>query len=307
MFFSVIVPVYNRERLVGRCIASVLAQEFADYEIVVIDDGSGDGSIAVVREFTDARIYALKHETNRGMWAARNTGIAASRGNWLIFLDSDDELVPGALARMHELAAASPESVHALWFRCRMDDGGISPDPMPATREWDYAGFLGFLDATVGRWRDMMRCVRRDCFQDPGFADIPMIEGQFHLDFARRFRSRAYDDVLRLYHQDADNQLTKFRNRLDSRRDAAFIRDRADGFRALLVAHGGAVAAGFPNLYSEYLQQAAISALVAGRRLEACRYATRLVHLRPWFARAWMLLAASFVGPAAVKVQRYFR
>ena len=91
---SVIIPAYNREQTIGRAIRSVLNQTFQDFEIIVVDDGSTDGAKAVVDGFGDPRIRYLHHERNRGAAAARNTGIRAARGEYLAFLDSDDEWLP---------------------------------------------------------------------------------------------------------------------------------------------------------------------------------------------------------------------
>ena len=74
---SVILPVYNRAATLPRCVRSVLAQTFTDWELIAVDDGSADESIAMVEAFGDARIQVLRHERNRGPSAARNTAIGA--------------------------------------------------------------------------------------------------------------------------------------------------------------------------------------------------------------------------------------
>jgi glycosyltransferase involved in cell wall biosynthesis len=94
---SAIIPAYNRAHTVGRAIQSVLDQTFQDLEIIVVDDGSTDGTKAIVEAFRDPRIRYLRHERNRGAAAARNTGIRASHGEYLAFLDSDDEWLPHKL------------------------------------------------------------------------------------------------------------------------------------------------------------------------------------------------------------------
>jgi glycosyltransferase involved in cell wall biosynthesis len=297
MFFSIILPVYNREKFIARCLASVFAQDFTDFEIVLVDDGSSDGSLRRACAYADPRLHVLAHERNRGVGPARNTGIAAALGEWLVFLDSDDELVAGALAHIHEIARKSPPDVHAHWFRCRLDDGRLSPDPMPREEYWDYRGFIRFLDETRGRSGDMIRAVRRECFRNVRYPDSRMFEDKFHLDFARRYRSRAHADVLRLYHQDADNRFIDYLRRLDPAREQAFLDDRADGYRDLLREHGPAIAKTAPGQYADYLQLAAVSAIMANRHGAGLRYAEALAMRSPWRARTWLLLFAALLGP----------
>lgn len=86
---SVIVPVYNVEKYITETIRSVLAQTFTDFEIIIIDDESKDGSIAICESIADPRIKII-HQKNRGLAGARNTGIRHAQGEYLAFLDSDD-------------------------------------------------------------------------------------------------------------------------------------------------------------------------------------------------------------------------
>lgn len=88
-FFSVVIPVFNRCDTITKCIDSVLKQEFKDFEIVVVDDGSSDGTANIVRSIPDARIR-LVEQKNGGASKARNTGIQNSIGKYIAFLDSDD-------------------------------------------------------------------------------------------------------------------------------------------------------------------------------------------------------------------------
>lgn len=96
---SVVIPVWNRAELLGRALASVLAQGFPSFEIVVADNGSSDGSAAVARATGDARVRVLDLQ-HRGVSAARNAGAGAARGRILTFLDSDDLALPGWLAAL---------------------------------------------------------------------------------------------------------------------------------------------------------------------------------------------------------------
>ena len=79
-FFSIIMPAYNREALIGRSIRSCLRQSFADFELVIVDDASGDGTVAAVEAFSDPRIRLLRHGRNQGRGPSRNMAMAAARG-----------------------------------------------------------------------------------------------------------------------------------------------------------------------------------------------------------------------------------
>ena len=109
---SIIVPLYNVEQYIGECLDSIAAQDFADYEVVAVDDGSPDGSRAIAEEHAarDRRIRVLSRE-NGGLGAARNTGVRHARGRYLTFLDSDDTLPPDALATLVEAAESSDAEI----------------------------------------------------------------------------------------------------------------------------------------------------------------------------------------------------
>lgn len=102
---SVIIPTYNRAHLVGRAIKSVLDQTFTDLELIVVDDGSTDNTEKAVRSFQDIRIRYIRHKMSRGQSAARNTGIKEARGEYIAFLDDDDEWLPQKLERQLEVFA----------------------------------------------------------------------------------------------------------------------------------------------------------------------------------------------------------
>lgn len=95
---SVIVPVYNVEKLLQRCIDSILAQTFTDFELLLIDDGSKDKSGEICDEYAakDSRIRVF-HKQNGGVSTARNIGIDKAQGEWIYFVDSDDIVLPSAL------------------------------------------------------------------------------------------------------------------------------------------------------------------------------------------------------------------
>lgn len=116
---SVVIPTYNRASLVPRAIESVLAQTHSDFEIIVVDDASTDDTQATVQAYDDDRIMYLAHETNRHVSAARNTGIAHASGEYIAFLDDDDEWRPTKLKKQIDCMCATGEEVAMVY--CWMD------------------------------------------------------------------------------------------------------------------------------------------------------------------------------------------
>lgn len=112
--FSIIVPIYKVEQYLKKCIESILAQTFADFELILIDDGSPDGSGAVCDAYAahDRRVRSV-HQPNGGAGAARNHGIELSTGEYLLFVDGDDYLAPTLLA---ELSAAMEQTHSDLYL-----------------------------------------------------------------------------------------------------------------------------------------------------------------------------------------------
>jgi len=115
---SVIIPTYNRLELLKRSIDSIFNQTYKDFELIVVDDGSTDKT----KEFclNDNRIIYL-HQENQGVSAARNSGIKISKGEWITFLDSDDEWLPNKLEKQMEYAKNNPniKIIHSneIWIR----------------------------------------------------------------------------------------------------------------------------------------------------------------------------------------------
>ena len=105
---SVIIPLYNKEPIIERSLQSVLSQDYDDFEVVVVNDGSTDRSADIVRSINDPRIRLIEQE-NGGPSKARNTGTKNARGEWIVFLDADDELLPGAIELFVESRKSYPD------------------------------------------------------------------------------------------------------------------------------------------------------------------------------------------------------
>ena len=124
---SVVIPLYNKEKSIASTLRTVLNQTFSDYEIVIVNDGSTDGSVEEIEKVQDDRIR-LVHQPNAGVSAARNRGIEEAKGDLIAFLDADDEWKPEYLATQYHLFQKYPEcSVFACNYEFRDVSGKVTP------------------------------------------------------------------------------------------------------------------------------------------------------------------------------------
>lgn len=149
MKVSVIIPLYNKAPYVRRALDSVAAQTFADFEVIVVDDGSTDDGPAIARDYGDPR-FRLIQQTNAGPGAARNAGVALAKGELIAFLDADDEWLPEYLEesvyRLEQYGSSTasitsgyieypdPASTEPLWRKRGITDGmhRVRPDMSPS-------------------------------------------------------------------------------------------------------------------------------------------------------------------------------
>jgi len=163
---SVIIPTFNRRALVAEAIASALAQEGADFELIVVDDGSTDGTEAALAPIRDQLRFLS--QTNRGVSAARNTGARVARGEWLAFLDSDDIWLPDRLCAQMAFVREHPETricqTGEIWIR-----NGVRVNPCNHHRKPDGDVFLPSLQRCLVSPSAVM--IRRDLFEAAGGFD----------------------------------------------------------------------------------------------------------------------------------------
>lgn len=167
---SVVIPTYNREKVLGRAIHSVLNQTFEDIELIVVDDCSIDGTKELVDGFEDSRVVYIRHETNQGGAAARNTGISAARGEFIAFQDSDAEWMLDKLETQMKViftGEAEENVVYTAFLWVKDNKASYIPEDERAQREGDILRQLlkrNFVDtATV--------VVRKRCFEKVGLFD----------------------------------------------------------------------------------------------------------------------------------------
>ncbi|MGC1410700.1 MAG: glycosyltransferase family 2 protein [Acetobacteraceae bacterium] len=291
-FLSIIVPVHDRERFVRRCLDSVLTQDMTGCEIIAIDDASSDRSVEVMQTYGN-QIRLLRHSRNQGVVLARATGITHANGEWVIFLDSDDELIRGSLARIRQILLTVPSSIDCALFRCRWDNGRISPDPLPVHDILDYEAYLRFAEIDPDHL-EFLTCVRIKSIAEMGLASN-RFEDLFWFNFYKEHKSKVFPDVVRLYHQDADNQLTD-RMLATSKDDIGLANSRADMMTQLLAVHGSAMRGFAPKLFQRYASALASLEFQLGRRIQGVQYSVQAIRTRPWRLRPWMVLILGSAG-----------
>lgn len=154
---SVIVPVYNVQRYLGACLDSLRSQTEGDIELVCVDDASTDGSHEILEAVArqDLRIKVVRHPSNRGLSAARNTGMSAATAPWLLFVDSDDLVSKRLCERV--LAAAKETDADAVFFTHAAFDDGSAPPPEPPERKAQAADRLALLRRPAFAWTKLVR------------------------------------------------------------------------------------------------------------------------------------------------------
>lgn len=141
MRFSIIIPAYNAEAYLQRCLDSIFSQEFDDYEVIVINDGSTDRTAALLEEYSSIHPnLQVLTQSNHGMSTARNRGIDKAKGEYILFVDSDDRLCPDALATL--APHLNGEDIICFGTQIYNESRGIYTDnpiqPTTTIPGWDY-------------------------------------------------------------------------------------------------------------------------------------------------------------------------
>lgn len=302
-FFSVLITAYNRAGQIERCVDSCAAQTFGDFEIVVVDDGSTDDTVAVLESIQDPRLRVVKHDENRGISPARATTVRSSQGRWLVFLDSDWELVPHSLARLRELIDRLPTGVRIIRSRLEWDDGSVSPPVIP-DGVTDYRGRLEWLEAIAvcGGGSDAGHCVAREVF-DTGnrFHDgRGIFETLWETDLARDEPSLWVPDVLGLEHTDATNSTTRESDAALIPRMLSEAGDIRGQVERMLTDHGDDMARYAPHYRREILRRAALESFLAGDRRAGLRHSLEGIRAGARGPQDWATLAVGLIGARAL-------
>lgn len=284
---SVVIPAYNRAATIGAAIASVLRQTFTDFELVVVDDGSTDDTLAAARSVADPRLRVVAAPRNMGAAGARNLGVTEARGTWIAFQDSDDEWLPEKLAKQMARLATPPAT--GEWGACYcglLTVGALDarpgarttlryvPDPSVAPVEGDIVAPL--LARNMISTQTLV--VRRDLFLALGGFDdttTPIEDWDFALRLAAR-APIAFVDAPLVHQRFSPDSITRW----TTRRTAS---------RARLVERNMALFARHPDRLAHQYYILASDARKAGDLAAARRWLARAVRTNPRKPTPWAM------------------
>jgi len=211
---SIVMPFYNTEKYIGDAMQSLLAQTYDNFELIMVDDASTDGSAEVVKSFNDGRIKLLKNEINRGIVFSRNQGMKAAVGRFIAPFDSDDLARTDKFEKQIRFLKSNPDfGMVGSWARLIDEDGNLlektwkltqSPARIPA--------FLLFKNLFVQSAVVMKREAVPEKFYEDGFDLVE--DYKMWIDISRTKKTCNYPDYLMFYRVHQNSATNKTGNRL---------------------------------------------------------------------------------------------
>lgn len=177
---SVVVPIYNMEKYLGRCVDSILAQSYSNIEVILVNDGSKDSSAEICDRYAekDSRIKVL-HKTNGGLSSARNAGIDVASGDYIGFVDSDDFVSPDMYKLLVErLENSGCEIANVMYVRAD-EEGNTTPSKVPHNTDKEISA-LQFTRELMLHTGDVSVCTK--LFRAEIFNDLRFPEGKLNED-----------------------------------------------------------------------------------------------------------------------------
>jgi glycosyltransferase involved in cell wall biosynthesis len=213
--FSIIIPLYNKERHIENAIQSILKQTITDYEIIVVNDGCTDKSKDIISKYVSEKIRIIDHIQNKGLSAARNTGVKNATSDYITFLDADDLWKPNYLQTIKNLIYSYPE---AHIFATNYDEVYPKTTHKPHNGSEDlpvnFNGLIDFFKINLkqGIYTPSSVCWHKSVFETVGYFDEGITFSE-DLDFNIRANLKfklAYSTSIQMsYFMETDNQITR--------------------------------------------------------------------------------------------------
>ncbi len=301
IYFSIIIPMYNRATTIRRCLDSCLSQGFGRYEVIVVDDGSEDDSIAVVESYLpNPKIKLLKKPKNRGVCFARGLGVKHARGKWIMFIGSDDAFNPGAFQTIFEETNKAPKEVCEIKF-CYFCEGINKITPTPMLPE----GILGlpeyltwFEDLSQSKKEtnsNYLYCQRREIYDSIAWPTDRQYETLYHLQVAAKFKMIMSRSIVATVYVDAPNRITKSVGSFSSAKEEEIARDNALSRAKILKDYKEQLKQYCPNRYKSLHRNVGRLYMEYGERLKGCRYLLKYLMMRPFSLSGWGILILGLI------------
>mgnify|MGYP000069989007 CR=1 FL=1 len=254
---SVVIPTYNRKKLVIRAIQSVLNQTCQDFEIIVVDDASNDDGATLenINALEDSRIQFLKHSVRQHGGAARNTGIDAARGKYICFLDSDDVWLD---SKLETYLAEPPKQEEILYGK--LEKKGAYKGVFPKRAKGQSESVADYLFLSAGSMQTSTLMICTELARNIRFN--PSLKRFQDYDFVIRAESQGaafrYVDLVTVYQLDCDQE-----NRISNSYDYKAARDWIESVRGLVSKKA---------FRQFYLKRVCHYAVMSGDKRQAARY-----------------------------------
>ncbi len=281
---SVIIPTYNRGALIERALQSVLTQNHPDLEVIIVDDCSNDNTEEVVKSLHDPRIKFIRHTRNQGANAARNTGIHAASGEFIAFQDSDDEWMPGKLAKQLEAFQHAPSDtgvIYTAFWRIEGKEKTYTPSKDVLTTN----GFL--LEELLKRnfITTQSILVKKACLEEVGLFDetMPRLQDwELLLRLAKHYPFHFIDEPLvNVYH--TPGNITSNQQALN------------DALVLLLEKHYNDFAQ-YPKVLANFYCYMGQQFFLSGERSKSFHYCIKAMKMKPFTPKFWLIMMTFAFG-----------
>ncbi len=217
--FTIITPTSSRPELLKRAISSTILQSYTNFEHLIIDDANDPATDLIIAEFNDPRVKLFTHDTPKGASGGYNTGIENSKGEFILFLDDDDEYLPQMLERCYTFFRNAQSDLGFIWCGIVRVADKESGEEIIFSKVWPshFSDIQqGVTEATsIGNGFGV--CIRRECLEEIGLYDTSIIYGEdteYLLRLASRYKFATIPEVLVIIHHHNYSQLTNSSNNL---------------------------------------------------------------------------------------------
>ena len=213
--FTVIIPLYNKEKYVENTLKSILNQTFRDFEVIIVNDCSTDASVSKIESYLSDKVTLIHHEKNKGLSATRNTGIKKAKTEYVCYLDADDIWKPTFLETIYRLISNFPEAkIFATNYDEVYENNIFKPFNGGNQLDENFEGIIDYFKTNIkqGIYHHGSICFHKSVFEKAGYYDE---EIKFSEDFDFNIRVNyyfklAYSNTNQMsYFMQTDNQITR--------------------------------------------------------------------------------------------------